>query len=149
MLVCIELGDAFSAVGRAWFVKCAIEGFALGCLPEFRSWNLPPLYQSGVRFRLPPEHGSGTERMQTPIDTFNDGWGDCDRLLVWWLCERWANHQPARCSLIFLGGNMHVLGRKSWDERGELEDPSMILGAAVPPGWPPRVPFIPARQLLP
>jgi hypothetical protein len=55
--------------------------------------------------------------------------------------------QAARCSTIFLGGNMHVFGRKSWDERGELEDPSMVLGAAVPPGWPPRQQIL-ARQLI-
>jgi hypothetical protein len=148
VLIAIEIGDAFAPVERAWFVKSAIEGFALGCLPAFRRWNLPPLYQSGVRFRLPEEHGSGVERMQTPLDTFNAGWGDCDRLLIWWLCERWAQRQAARCSTIFLGGNMHVLGRKSWDESGPLEDPSMVLGAAVPPGWPPNVNLIRARQLL-
>ena len=148
MLVQIDVGDGFAPAERAWFIKSAIEGFALGCLPAFKRWGLPPLYKSGVRFRLPPEHGSGVERMQTPLDTYNDGWGDCDRLLIWWLCERWTQHQPARCSLIFVGGNMHVLGRKSWDERGELEDPSVYLGAAVPPGWPPKVQQILARQLI-
>lgn len=149
MLVSIELSDAaFAPVERAWAIKCAIEGFALGCLPAFKRWNLPPLYQSGVRFQLPPEHGSGLERMQTPFETYHDGWGDCDRLLIWWLCERWAQKLPARCSTIFVGGNMHVLGRKSWNESGPLEDPSIYLGAAVPAGWPPNVPLIRARQLL-
>lgn len=149
MLVQIDVGDGFTPAERAWFVKSAIEGFALGCLPAFKHrWGLPPLYQSGVQFRLPPEHGSGVERMCTPLETYTTGWGDCDRLLIWWLCERWAHGLPARCSLIFVGGNMHVLGRKSWDERGELEDPSVYLGARVPPGWPPRVQQIHARQLI-
>lgn len=143
MEISTEVGPhAFSPVERAWAVKCAIEGFALGALPAFRRWRLPPLYQSGVRFRLPPEHGSGRERMLMPIDTYRDGWGDCDRLLIWWLCERWAAGLPARCSTLFVGGNMHVMGRKSWDEHGPVEDPSVILGAQVPPGWPPTVPQI-------
>ena len=142
MRISTEIGNGFAPAERAWFVKCAIEGFALGCFPAFKRWNLPPLYRSGVRFRLPPEHGSGHEVMLLPLDTYRQGWGDCDRLLIWWLCENWAAGHPARCSTIFVGGNMHVLGRRSWDERGPLEDPSIALGAKTPPGWPPRVPLI-------
>ena len=142
MQIATELNDGFAPAERAWFVKCAIEGFALGCLPAFKRWGLPPLYQSGVRFRLPPEHGSGVELMRLPLYTYRDGWGDCDRLLIWWLCEQWAQGRPARCSTYFVGGNMHVLGRKSWDDTGPLEDPSTVLGATTPPGWPPRVQLI-------
>lgn len=142
MLIQIDLSDGLAPAERAWFVKCAIEGFALGALPAFKRWGLPPLYESGVRFRLPPEHGSGVERMQLPLYTYRDGWGDCDRLLVWWLCEQWAAGKPARCSTFFHMGNMHVVGRKSWDDRGQLEDPAVKLGAPVPPGWPPDVPMI-------
>lgn len=148
MLVSIELGDALAPYERAWFIKCSIEGFALGCLPAFRRWRLPPLYNSGVRFQLPPEHGSGVELMRLPLYTYRDGWGDCDRLLIWWLCENWTNNRPARCSTIFLGGSMHVLGRRSWDESGPLEDPSQILGAVVPRGWPPKVSLIRSKQFL-
>jgi len=140
--IAIDLNDGLAPAERAWFVKCAIEGFALGCLPAFKRWGLPPLYESGVRFQLPPEHGSGVELMRLPLYTYRDGWGDCDRLLVWWLCERWAQNKPARCSTFFHLGNMHVLGRKSWDDTGPLEDPAVRCGAEVPPGWPPNVPLI-------
>jgi hypothetical protein len=140
--VATELGNEFAPAEKAWAIKCAIEGFALGCLPAFKRWGLPPLYQSGVRFQLPPEHGTGLELMLLPIQTYKDGWGDCDRLLIWWLCERWAQGLPARCSTYFLGGNMHVVGRKSWNDTGPLEDPSTVLGASVPAGWPPKVPLI-------
>lgn len=146
MLVTIELGNALTPQERAWFIKRAIEGFALGCLPAFKRWGLPPLYNSGVRFRLPREHGSGVERMQLPIDTYRAREGDCDRLLIWWLCEQWAKGRPASCSTIFIGGSMHVLGRRSWDQSGPLEDPSQILGAVVPPGWPPKVPLIRSKD---
>ncbi len=142
MFIVTELSDGFLPAEGAWAVKCAIEGFAIGCLPAFKRWGLPPLYQSGVRFQLPPEHGSGVELMRLPLYTYRDGWGDCDRLLIWWLCERWAQGKPARCSTYFLGGNMHVTGRKSWDDTGPLEDPSVRLGAKTPAGWPPQVPLI-------
>lgn len=149
MQISTELGNAFTAAERAWMVRCAIEGFALGCLPAFRRWGLPPLYQSGVRFELPREHGSGVELMKLPIFTYADRKGDCDRLLIWWLCENWAQGRPARCSVIFVGGNMHVLGRRSWDESGPLEDPSVVLGARPPAGWPPRVQQLAAAHFLP
>lgn len=143
MQVATEITDyGFLPAERAWFIKSAVEGFALGCLPAFRRWGLPPLYRSGVRFRLPPEHGSGIELMRLPIYTYADGWGDCDRLLIWWLCEQWTLGLPARCSTYFLGGQMHVCGRRSWDDTGPIEDPAIVLGAPMPPGWPPRVPLI-------
>lgn len=142
MIVATEVGDGFYPAEQAWFVKSAIQGFALGCFPSFKRWNLPPLYKSGVRFKLPPEHGSGVELMRLPLYTYRDGWGDCDRLLIWWLCEEWKNGRPASCSTYFVGGNMHVLGRKSWDDTGPLEDPAVICGAATPPNWPPNVPLI-------
>ena len=142
MILATELEDGFDFDERAWFVKCAIQGFALGCLPAFKRWNLPPLYQSGVRFQLPPEHGSGLELMRLPLYTYRDGWGDCDRLLIWWLCEQWAQGKPASCSTYFQLGSMHVCGRKSWDDRGPIEDPSTVLGAPVPANWPPQVELV-------
>ena len=142
MRVAIDIANGFSPAERAWFIKSAIEGFARGCLPAFRRWGLPPIFQSGVRFKLPREHGSGLELMRTPLDTYHDGEGDCDRLLVWWLCEQWASGLPASCTAYFLGGNIHVAGRQSWDDRGPVVDPAVICGASVPAGWPPRVPLV-------
>jgi hypothetical protein len=94
-------------------------------------WHLPPLFQSGVRFRLPREHGSGIEYMRLPPFVYQAREGDCDRLLIWWLCEQWAQGRPASCSTFFLGSAMHVQGRQSWDESGSLVDPAVILGAPV------------------
>jgi hypothetical protein len=145
----IDDGGPFLApVERAWLAKSLIEGLARGCMPAFKRWQLPPLYESGVRYQLPAGHGSGIEHMKLPIQVYRDGWGDCDRLLVWWLCEQWLAGLPAQCSTFFLGGRMHVLGRRSWDESGPLEDPSVVLGAPVPAGWPPKVPLIRSSQLL-
>jgi hypothetical protein len=125
------IGNAFTPEDLAWMVKTSIEGFALGCMTAWHRWNLPPLYHSGVRFRLPPNHGNGIEMMMLPPYTYRQGWGDCDRLMIWWLCEQWAAGRPARCSTMWVGDRMHVLGRRSWDNRGQLEDPSVILGATA------------------
>ncbi len=129
MQICTDTGNAFTPLEAAWLVKSSIEGFAMGCMQAWKRWNLPPLYQSGVRFRLPREHGSGVEYMQLPPFTYAAREGDCDRLLIWWLCEQWAQGKPARCITKFIGPRMHVLGRRSWDDSGPEEDPSVILGA--------------------
>ena len=129
MIVGTDTGLDLTPRELALFVKATIEGFARGYLEAFKRWGLPPLYSSGVRFQLPASHGSGVEFMKAPIATYRDGWGDCDRLMVWWLCEQWAAGRPARCSTMWLGNRMHVLGRRSWNDQGPLEDPSVILGA--------------------
>ena len=129
MRITTNLGNAFQPVEAAWAIKCFVEGFARGCMLAWPRWNLPPLYQSGVRFRLPPEHGKGEEHMRLPIFTYAAREGDCDRLVIWWLCEQWARGLPASCSTYFVGGRMHVVGRRSWDDSGPIEDPSIVLGA--------------------
>lgn len=131
MRICTDTGNAFHPREAAWLVKCSIEGFAQGCMLAWPRWHLPPLFQSGVRFRLPPEHGSGVEYMRLPPFTYADKEGDCDRLLIWWLCENWAQGKPASCTTYFLGNAMHVQGRQSWpgDEHGAIVDPAVILGA--------------------
>ncbi len=132
MVICTEPGNAFTPPELAWLVKTSIEGFARGCMLSWRRWNLPPLYQSGVVFRLPQNHGHGVEHMKLPPFVYADGWGDCDRLMIWWLCEQWAQGKPARVNTVWLGNRMHVRGRRSWNESGPIEDPSIILGARHP-----------------
>jgi hypothetical protein len=127
--ICTETGNAFNPREAAWLVKCSIEGFAMGCMQAWPRWNLPPLFESGVRFQLPPEHGTGIEYMRLPPFTYRDKVGDCDRLLIWWLCEQWAQGKPASCTAVFLGGAIHVQGRQSFDDSGPIVDPAVILGA--------------------
>jgi hypothetical protein len=129
VLITTELGNAFLPLEAAWMVKHSIEGFARGCMAAWPRWNLPPLYRSGIRFRLPPEHGSGVEHMRLPPYTLRDGWGDCDRILIYWLCEQWAHGRPASCTTYYRDNFLHVSGRRSWDDSGPEEDPSIILGA--------------------
>lgn len=130
MLIQAHIGpEAFKGGEAPFLVKCALEGFARGCLPSWPRWNLPPLYKSGVRYRADPAYGTGVERWQTPLDTYRAGFGDCDKLVWWRLCELWFIGKPASCRAVWSGHRMHVLIRHSFDESGPLEDPSIILGA--------------------
>lgn len=145
---------ATSSGTLAWWVKCALDGSALGCAPMFRSWGLPPLYQSGVRFAYENNHGSGDEEFATPPDVFIRGLGDCDDLVVYRVAELLADEldrvrfwsqtiERQRKTLRQLavgvasgrlpsvvadwaGESLHVLVRMP---DGTTEDPSILLGA--------------------
>lgn len=147
---------ATSNGGLAWWVKCTLDGFALGCAPMFRSWRLPPLYASGVVFAYEPNHGSGEEDFAQPPDVYARQWGDCDDLICYRLSEllsatlpdsfyladersqlrtlerlrarMGAGKLPAtRCR--WEGESLHVLIRFP---DGREEDPSLLLGAPHP-----------------
>lgn len=133
MLIQARIGpEAFQGGEAPFLVKCALEGFARGCLPPWSRWNLPPLYRSGVRYQAEQGYGSGVERFAMPPETYANGHGDCDRLVVWRLCELWAAGYPASCRAVWSGSRIHVLIRHSFDESGPLEDPSILLGAVAP-----------------
>lgn len=144
---------ALSDGGLAWWVKCTLDGMALGCAPMWAGWRLPPLYASGVVFQLEPNHGSGEEDFAQPPTVYARGWGDCDDLINYRLTELLAAQLPAgfhtmrtaRQTRVLMrlrarmgagqtasticrweGGDMHVLVRLA---NGREEDPSIILGA--------------------
>ncbi len=108
----------------AWIVKHVLEGLALGYAPTFRRLKLPPLYHSGVQFRRDPAHGSGREEFALPAVSYNLGWVDCDRAVLWRLCELLLAGEAATCRCAWRHNEMHVLVRR---ESGALEDPSLVL----------------------
>jgi hypothetical protein len=123
----------------------------------FHSWDLPPLYESGVRFAYEPDHGSGEEDFAQPPDVYARGWGDCDDLVVYRLSELlaaelqrrrfWAQPEARQRAMLralatgvasgrlasikadWEGDSLHVLVRLP---DGSTEDPSIILGAPTP-----------------
>ena len=137
----------------AWWVKCTLDGFALGCAPQWRAWKLPPLYSGKVRFRYEPRHGTGDEEFAQPPIVFARGWGDCDDLVNARLTELLARELPRRFyrsdtkkqerMLRHLGARMHAgklpSTRTEWRGSdlhvlvrfpdGSTEDPAKILGA--------------------
>lgn len=132
----------------SWWVRSCLNGFALGAAGSYWSWNLPPLYQSGVRFAFEPAHGSGDENFDSPPIVYQRGWGDCDDLVYWRVTELLAAHLPAgqpptkqqlqrlqrmmvdgrtaQAAADWDGGALHVYVRHA---NGRKEDPSVILGA--------------------
>jgi hypothetical protein len=119
----------------AYFVKELIDGLVSGCRFLYPGWSLPLLYESGVQFRLPPDHGAGVEYFALPPVVHQKGWGDCDQLVIWRLCElHAAGERGARCKTDWIGGAMHVRIRRG---NGRTEDPARILlarqGQPVPP----------------
>ena len=145
---------ATSSGALAWWVKCTLEGYALGCAPQMHEWGLPSLYQSGVVFRYEPNHGDGEEEFAQPPDVFARQWGDCDDLVVYRLAEClaaeldrqnfFASDERRQRALLrkmcvgvasgrlpsivadWRGESLHVLIRFP---NGQTEDPSILLGA--------------------
>lgn len=121
----------------AVLVKNLIEGAARGWvtappgqrLSAFQRWNLPPLYESGVRFAYEDGHGTGNEEFQSPWLTFKRKKGDCDDLIIYRLCETWCAGVGTSCFCEWVMGDMHVKVRFP---TGELEDPAVLLGAPDP-----------------
>ncbi|HXJ69889.1 MAG TPA: hypothetical protein VNM39_13345 [Verrucomicrobiae bacterium] len=126
MKIATVLGAEFSGGHIAFFAKCAIEAFAFASVPMAGVWRLPPLYQSGIRFALPADHGSGNENFQLPNVTFKNKKGDCDQLVIYRIWELLCQGERATCRAVWQDNAVHVLVRRA---NGVLEDPSILLGA--------------------
>jgi hypothetical protein len=127
VLICTDTGlSKFSGGQLAYFAKCTIEGFAQGSVPCAQHWRLPPLYQSGIRYAEEPNHGKGLEDFALPFKVFERRWGDCDDLCIYRIWELRVAGVPATCNAIWIGDRVHVRVRLP---DGNLEDPSIILGA--------------------
>lgn len=130
-----DLRNDFTGGQIAYFVKCAIEGFARGCVPSAGAWQLPPLYSGGVQFQKEPQHGSGNEEFALPCDVHRRGWGDCDDLVIARLVELALHGVDASCNAEWVGDACHVRVRyndgvpQPDGSIGTLEDPAIICGA--------------------
>lgn len=94
---------------------------------RMRRHPLPPLYSSVVRFRPDPRAGI-EERWRSPVETFEEGFGDCDQLVLYRGAELFAAGENATAQCLAqrgpIGTKMHVLVRRG---DGRLEDPSILL----------------------
>ena len=54
--------------------------------------KIPPLYRAGVRY----VREEGTEIWKDPVETFADGFGDCEDLAIWRTAELRNNHKAAQ-----------------------------------------------------
>lgn len=95
---------------------------------------LPPLYSTGIRYEEEPNAGQ-FEQWKCPIQTFEDGWGDCDDLVIYRLAELLAAGERASSQCMYetrqgrMTGRMHVRVRRA---DGSTEDPSFLVDKLRP-----------------
>lgn len=85
---------------------------------------LPPLYRSGVRYRI---EGVGNENWNTADVVFRKGIGDCEDLAAWRVAElQLAGELGAMPHIIKTGFKRYHAQVRRAD--GRIEDPSRVLG---------------------
>jgi hypothetical protein len=97
-------------------------------MPAIASRMVPPLYDSGVRYRR--ERGrAGADTWCTAREVFRRGWGDCEDLVAWRVAELQVGGERARGTLVIAdtseGILLHALVLRA---NGATEDPSARLG---------------------
>lgn len=127
MLVKAPLPDwpgGFTANWACLVIRAMAEAYA----PWMAIYPLPPLYESGVRFRPEALAGQGVEEFANPWLCYSRGFGDCDDLTCWRLCELLLAGENPKLGIRgeWSGPNVHVLIRR---QTGETEDPSIKCGA--------------------
>lgn len=106
-------------------VRDLLNAIAYAWAPELRARPLPPLYGSGIRYQLEPNLGQ-FEDFKNPYETFEDGWGDCDDLVIYRVSELVALGELATVQAMRLKGTsrFHVRVRRA---NSEEEDPSVLV----------------------
>lgn len=127
MRIVLSIGGA----GRdlALTIRAILAAQAAGVAREILAGrSLPPLYESGVRYRPEPTRGSGVEYFDDPWTCLARGWADCDDAVVWRAGELLARGERVgvNCqgAAQFQLPRYHVAVRR---ENGALEDPSKVL----------------------
>lgn len=97
-----------------------------------QNYKIPPLYQSGVRYREEPR-GQGFEDFAIIPQILARGFGDCDDLSPWRVAELRHQGEKAKIRITWKrqpdGQKLfHVQVRRG---DGTIEDPSRILGMGV------------------
>ena len=128
MLVTVPLPALDTIEHRTNILRMLLQGLALGSAIGWEQKRLPPLYQSDVRYQFEPQHGTGIEEFALPEQVFQRKWGDCDDLVIYRVAELTAAGEPATVVVTWPEGtgNLHVMVRRG---NGQLEDPSILLGA--------------------
>jgi hypothetical protein len=99
-----------------------LEGLVRQSVMQRKAGLVPPLLATSVRYRKAP----GPEKWQTALETYRDGWGDCDRLAVWRAADlRLEGFRDARVVIKLVRPG---LSHAQVFAGGKLFDPSLLLG---------------------
>lgn len=119
-------------------LNAALRAATLIAAYELGRYRLPPLYQSGVRYRFEPVCDApegparmlpgACERTLSPRQVIAEGrFADCNTLAPWLAAQRIIEGQ--RCAALAIRspsiGGWHCIVRH---EDGRIEDPSIVLG---------------------
>jgi hypothetical protein len=85
---------------------------------------LPPLYQSGVVYRVEPQAGTGVELWDSPWKCYKQGWADCDDAVMWRLAELYNSGVAATVQVLSVGNRHHVRIKLP---SGATEDPALRI----------------------
>lgn len=126
MIIGIPVGDIAqpeSVVQFASLVKGVVEGIAQAAILTGIPLP-PPLFSTGIKFRMENGHGNGFEEFCLPWTTYKRGFGDCDDLVIYRIAELRAAGERAGCNTQWRGSELHVRVRRG---DGSIEDPSLIM----------------------
>lgn len=104
----------------------ALEAHAWRCQRQIARGGIPPLYESGVRYR----RALREDAWRTPRQVIELGGGHCPDLACWRVAElRVSGEDPNATVMVRRGGQSmgHVVVRRG---DGRQEDPSRVLGMA-------------------
>ena len=108
------------------YYDAALEGLVLVDEQLIREKNLPPLYESGARYRV-----TGSREWRFADQIASEGWGDCEGLAPYRTAElRISGEDPGARVATYRTGptKFHAVVERS---TGQIEDPSAILGMEI------------------
>lgn len=139
MKILLNLAPKNATNGKRWLkpskilalvIREAIEAVVLANQLYLRLHQVPPIYESGIRYEEEPAGQPYEDFAAVPV-ILARGWGDCDDLVSWRIAELRNSGENAKVRLKWAydpirGARMyHVLVRRS---NGQVEDPSKRLG---------------------
>jgi len=109
-------------------IKPILEALVKVNQQYLRTHDVPPLYESGVRYEEEPK-GTTEEFAAIPV-IITRGWGDCDDLAPWRVAELRELGERAKLRVQWKrqrnGQKLyHIVVRR---QDGSIEDPSAMLG---------------------
>lgn len=137
--ILLNLAPQSAPNGKRWLkpskllalvIRSALEAVILANRLYLRLYDVPCLYESGIRYEEEPAGQPYEDFAAVPV-ILARGWADCDDLCCWRIAElrnagenakvrlKWQ-YDPARGARMY-----HVLVRRA---NGQVEDPSLAFG---------------------
>lgn len=124
MNILVALPQGLSADATVEALMPLLEGMVQVNMQLLRRYRLPPLYETGVRYRL--HNYDGFEHFDPCVRVLARGWGDCDNLIYWRCAELRLVGEPATARVMWPTGTRRYHAQLRRGD-GSVEDPSYEL----------------------